>query len=61
MLDNSGHAPSKQRTRRFSAEKRYDVDAMVHRNVNIPPEMISAFCRKWNITEFALFGAQLLT
>jgi predicted nucleotidyltransferase len=28
-------------------------------HLNTPPERIEAFCRKWKITEFALFGSIL--
>ena len=27
--------------------------------VTVPTERIAAFCRKWNVTEFALFGSVL--
>jgi len=27
--------------------------------VDVPPERVEAFCRKWKITEFALFGSVL--
>lgn len=28
-------------------------------NISIPMEKIEAFCRKWNVSEFALFGSVL--
>ena len=28
-------------------------------NLDIPKEKIAAFCRKWRVTEFALFGSVL--
>ncbi|MGH7165026.1 MAG: nucleotidyltransferase family protein [Nitrospiraceae bacterium] len=31
----------------------------VKAHIDIPHEQISAFCRKWNITEFCLFGSAL--
>ena len=32
---------------------------MVAANISPPPESISAFCRKWNLRELALFGSVL--
>jgi len=32
---------------------------MVLSNVDIPQETLAAFCRKWKITEFAVFGSVL--
>jgi len=32
---------------------------MVYHGVDIPEDKIAAFCRKWRITEFALFGSVL--
>lgn len=32
---------------------------MVKRHIEIPEEKIKVFCRKWNITEFSLFGSVL--
>ena len=28
-------------------------------NIHLPPEKIADFCRRWKITEFALFGSVL--
>ncbi len=28
--------------------------------INVPPDGIAAFCRRWQITELALFGSALL-
>ena len=35
------------------------MTAMEYHGVDIPTERIAAFCRKWRITEFALFGSVL--
>jgi predicted nucleotidyltransferase len=32
---------------------------MKPRNIDIPNDLISAFCRKWKIREFSLFGSVL--
>jgi uncharacterized protein len=32
---------------------------MAYRSTNIPPDKIEAFCRKWRVVEFALFGSIL--
>lgn len=32
---------------------------MLSKNISIPREKISDFCRQWEITEFALFGSAL--
>lgn len=32
---------------------------MIRRNLDIPTEAISEFCRRWKVTEFALFGSVL--
>ena len=32
---------------------------MVRRGIEIPEDRISAFCRKWRIVEFSLFGSVL--
>lgn len=32
---------------------------MVAARISIPYEQIAAFCRKWKVTEFALFGSVL--
>jgi len=31
----------------------------VNRRIAVPPEAIAAFCRKWRIVEFAVFGSVL--
>jgi predicted nucleotidyltransferase len=31
----------------------------IHPNVTVTPEQVEAFCRKWNITRFELFGSVL--
>jgi predicted nucleotidyltransferase len=33
--------------------------AMVSPNIDLPTQQITDFCRKWKITEFALFGSIL--
>jgi predicted nucleotidyltransferase len=32
---------------------------MSHSKIEIPQEKIATFCRKWNVSEFALFGSVL--
>jgi len=32
---------------------------MIKRNIDIPKKQISEFCRRWRISEFALFGSVL--
>ena len=32
---------------------------MIKRNLDIPAEQIAAFCQRWRISEFALFGSVL--
>lgn len=32
---------------------------MINYSIQIPKEKISEFCKRWNITEFALFGSVL--
>ena len=34
-------------------------DKFMVRPIEIPPEKLAAFCRKWKIKEFALFGSAL--
>ena len=35
------------------------ICGMVSRNLDIPTDRIEAFCRKWKIREFSLFGSVL--
>ena len=32
---------------------------MVYRNLEIPDDALAAFCRRWKVTELALFGSVL--
>ena len=32
---------------------------MVRQNINLPEKQIADFCRRWHISEFALFGSVL--
>lgn len=35
------------------------MTATIHPNVSVTPEQIAAFCEKWKITKFELFGSVL--
>ncbi len=35
------------------------METTIHPNVSVTPEQIAAFCEKWKITKFELFGSVL--
>jgi uncharacterized protein len=36
-----------------------DIDTILHDRLHVTRDAIEAFCRKWNIVEFSLFGSVL--
>jgi hypothetical protein len=43
----------------YTKESFGDIGIMVSRNLDIPMGRIEAFCRRWKIREFSLFGSVL--
>lgn len=45
----------------MSLEQTIDISKILHDRLKVSEDAIVAFCQKWNIVEFALFGSVLRT